>query len=126
MGVLFVESSKEFVGIAEGIKSRELSLSSSLERLRSTLSSLRSERVQLEHQIMSLQAEIAAAENEDEPDEGLIAALELQLEQAYTDLGNTEQEIVETESEVDPNGIESHEPAQLWAVRTDSKRRRQG
>lgn len=99
-------SSKEFVGIAEGIKSRELSLSSSLERLRSTLSSLRSERVQLEHQIMSLQAEIAAAENEDEPDEGLIAALELQLEQAYTDLGNTEQEIVETESEVEETSIE--------------------
>lgn len=96
--------SKEFVGKAEGIKSHELSVKSLIESLKGTLSKLGNQKRSIESRISSLYAELAAAENDTdedgEPDYGLIASIENQIDQANDELDDTEQEISETSGEL--------------------------
>lgn len=97
--------SKEFVGKAEGIKSHELSVKSLMESLKGTLSKLGNQKSSIESRISSLYAELAAAENDTdedgEPDYGLIASIENQIDQANDELDDTEQEISETSGELE-------------------------
>ena len=97
--------SKEFVGKAEGIKSHELSVKSLIESLKGTLSKLGSQKSSIENRISYLYAELAAAENDTdedgEPDYGLIASIENQIDQANDELDDTEQEISDTSDELD-------------------------
>ena len=97
--------SKEFVGKAESIKSHELSVKSLMESLKGTLSKLGNQKSSIESRISSLYAELAAAENDTdedgEPDYGLIASIENQIDQANDELDDTEQEISETSGELE-------------------------
>lgn len=97
--------SKEFVGKAEGIKSHELSVKSLIESLKGTLSKLGNQKSSIESRISYLYAELAAAENDTdedgEPDYGLIASIENQIDQANDELDDTEQEISETSGELE-------------------------
>ena len=97
--------SKEFVGKAEGIKSHELSVKSLMESLKGTLSKLGNQKSSIESRISSLYAELAAAENDTdedgEPDYGLIASIENQIDQANDELDDTEREISETSGELE-------------------------
>ena len=71
--------SKEFVGIAEDIKSHELSTKGRIENLRGTISELSGIKRSLDNQISYLEAALAAAyEDTDEdgdPDYGRISAI---------------------------------------------------
>lgn len=97
--------SKEFVGKAEGIKSHELSVKSLIESLKGTLSKLGTQKSSIENRISYLYAELAAAENDTdedgEPDYGLIASIENQIDQANDELDDTEQEISDTSGELE-------------------------
>lgn len=97
--------SKEFVGKAEGIKSHELSVKSLIGSLKGTLSKLGSQKQSIENRISYLYAELAAAENDTdedgEPDYGLIASIESQIDQANDELDDTEQEISDTSGELE-------------------------
>jgi len=97
--------SKEFVGKAEGIKSHELSVKSLIESLKGTLSKLGTQKSSIENRISYLYAELAAAENDTdedgEPDYGLIASIENQIDQANDELDDTEQEISDTSDELE-------------------------
>lgn len=89
--------SVEFIGKAEGIKSHEISIKSLLERLNSTFSRLKGQKSFLQDQLSSLYAELAAAENDTdedgEPNYGLIASIENQINQTSGELETTESEI---------------------------------
>lgn len=97
--------SREFVGKAEGIKSHELSVKSLMESLKGTLSKLGTQKSSIENRISYLYAELAAAENDTdedgEPDYGLIASIENQIDQANDELDDTEQEISDTSDELE-------------------------
>ncbi len=106
--------SKEFVGIAEGIKSHELSTKGRIESLRGTISELSGAKRSLDSQISYLEAALAAAyEDTDEdgdPDYGRIAAIESQINAA-------ENELSEVEGQLDTaNGELSQSQAELESV----------
>lgn len=96
--------SVEFVGKAEGIKSHELSVKSLMEKLSGTLSSLKGQKRSLQSELSSLYAELAAAESDTdedgEPDYGLIASIENQIDQTNEELSETEGEISQTSGEL--------------------------
>lgn len=96
--------SVEFVGKAEGIKSHELSVKSLMEKLSGTLSSLKGQKRSLQSELSSLYAELAAAESDTDedgdPDYGLIALIENQIEQTNEELSDTESEILQTSGEL--------------------------
>lgn len=97
--------SKEFVSKAEGIKSHELSVKSLMEIMEGTLSGLNDRKNSLEKWISSLYSELAAAENDTDedgdPDYGLIASIENQIDQAKDELDITESEISQTSGELE-------------------------
>ena len=97
--------SRDFVGIAEGIRSHELSTKSQIENLRGRMSELSSRRSSLNSTISYLEAAIAAAyENTDEdgdPDYALIASLEAQLDDAEDELSEVHQDIDATGNELE-------------------------
>ena len=106
--------SKEFVGIAEGIKSHELSTKGRIESLRNTISELSRAKQSLDNQISYFEAALAAAyEDTDEdgyPDYGRIATIESQISSA-------ERELSEVEGELDTaNGELSQSQAELESV----------
>ena len=80
--------SRDFVGIAEGIKSHELSTKGKIEQLTGRVSELSGRKSSLNGTISYLEAAIAAAyEDTDEdgdPDYGLIASLEAERDQQRT------------------------------------------
>lgn len=96
--------SVEFVGKAEGIKSHELSVKSLMEKLSGILSSLKGQKRSLQSELSLLYAELAAAENDTdedgEPDYGLIASIENQIDQTNEELSETEGEISQTSGEL--------------------------
>lgn len=97
--------SRDFIGIAEGIRSHELSTKSQIESLKGLLAELTGRKSSLESTISYLEAAIAAAyENTDEdgdPDYGLIAALEAQKSDAENELSEVENDLDSTDSELD-------------------------
>lgn len=86
--------SRDFVGIAEGIRSHELSTKSQIENLKGRMSELSGRRSSLNSTISYLEAAIAAAyEDTDEdgdPDYGLIASLEAQKSSTENELSGVE------------------------------------
>lgn len=97
--------SRDFVGIAEGIKSHELSTKDKIEQLKGHISELSSRKSSLGGTISYLEAAIAAAyEDTDEdgdPDYGLIALLEMEKESAENELVGVEQELDSTSGELE-------------------------
>lgn len=102
--------SKEFVGIAEGIKSHELSTKGRIESLRGAISELSRAKRSLDNQISYLEAALAAAyEDTDEdgyPDYGRIAAIESQISSAERDLSEVEGELDTANSELSQSQAE--------------------
>lgn len=89
--------SKEFVGIAEGIKSHELSTKGKIESLKGMISELSGAKRSLQSQISYLEAALAAAyedtDEDDEPDYGRIVAIEAQINEAQNDLSEVEYQL---------------------------------
>lgn len=97
--------SRDFVGIAEGIRSHELSTKGQIENLKGRMSELSGRRNSLDSTISYLEAAIAAAyEDTDEdgdPDYGLIASLEAQKSSAENELSGVEQDLDTTGNELE-------------------------
>lgn len=97
--------SRDFVGIAEGIRSHELSTKSQIENLKGRMSELSGRRSSLNSTISYLEAAIAAAyEDTDEdgdPDYGLIASLEAQKSSAENELSGVENDLDSTGNELE-------------------------
>lgn len=97
--------SRDFVGIAEGIRNHELSTKSQIENLKGHMSELSGRRSSLNSIISYLEAAIAAAyEDTDEdgdPDYGLIASLEAEKSSAENELLGVEQDLDSTGSELE-------------------------
>lgn len=100
-----VMRSKEFVGRAEGIKSHEFSIKSLIENIQGTLSRLNRKKDSLESSLSSLYAELAAAENdyddEDGLDYGLIASIENQIGQTTDEIEAIEEDISQSSGELE-------------------------
>lgn len=96
--------SRDFVGVAEGIKSHELSTKGKIEQLKGRISELSGRKSSLNGTISYLEAAIAAAyEDTDEdgdPDYGLIASLEAEKGSAENELSGVEQDIDSTGGEL--------------------------
>ena len=96
---------RDFVGIAEGIRSHELSTKSQIENLKGHMSELSDRKSSLNSTISYLEAAIAAAyEDTDEdgdPDYGLIASLEAEKNSAENELSGVEQDLDSTGSELE-------------------------
>ena len=75
--------SRDFVGVAEGIKSHEISTKGRIEQLKGRISELSSQKSSLNGRISYLESAIAAAyedtDEDGEPDYALIASLESQM-----------------------------------------------
>ena len=97
--------SRDFVGIAEGIRSHELSTKSQIENLKGRMSELSGRRSSLNSTISYLEAAIAAAyEDTDEdgyPDYSLIASLEAQKNSAENELYGVENDLDSTGNELE-------------------------
>lgn len=94
--------SKEFIGKAEKIKSHELSVKSLIESIKGTLSNLNGKKNFLERERSSLYAELVAAENDyDGPDYGLIASIERQIDQTNDEIEITEGDILKITGELE-------------------------
>src|SRR5699024_674772 len=97
--------SRDFVGIAEGIRSHELSTKSQIENLKGHMYELSGRRSSLNSTISYLEAAIAAAyEDTDEdgdPDYRLIASLEAEKSSAENELSEVEQDLDSTSSELE-------------------------
>ena len=97
--------SRDFVGIAEGIKSHELSTKGKIEQLKGRISELSGRKSSLNGTISYLEAAIAAAyEDTDEdgdPDYGLIASLEAEKGSAENELSGVEQDLDSTGGELE-------------------------
>ena len=97
--------SRDFVGIAEGIRSHELSAKGQIENLKGRMSELSGRRSSLSSTISYLEAAIAAAyEDTDEdgdPDYGLIASLEAEKSSAENELSGVENDLDSTGNELD-------------------------
>ena len=96
--------SREFVGIAEGIKSHELSAKGKIENLKGTILKLSEVKSSLNDQISSLEAALAAAyEDTDEdgnPDYSRISAIEARISSAKNQLYAVKKQIDETNNEL--------------------------
>lgn len=105
--------SRDFVGIAEEIKSHELSTKGKIEQLNGRISELSGRKSSLNGTISYLEAAIAAAyEDTDEdgdPDYGLIASLEAEKGSAENELSGVEQDLDSTGGELEQseNELES-------------------
>lgn len=97
--------SRDFVGIAEGIRSHELSTKGQIESLKGQITELFDKKSSLDSTISYLEAAIAAAyEDTDEdgdPDYGLIASLEAQKSSAENELSSVEQNLDSTGNELE-------------------------
>lgn len=97
--------SRDFVSIAEGIRSQELSAKQVIEVLSSRSVELVSMEGILGNKISYLEAAIAAAyedtDEDGEPDYSRISALEAQLNEAESELGEVEAERVKTDNELE-------------------------
>lgn len=97
--------SRDFVGIAEEIKSHELSAKGKIEQLRGHISELSGRKSSLNGTISYLEAAIAAAyedtDEDGEPDYGLIASLEAEKNSAENELSGVEQDLDSTDSELE-------------------------
>lgn len=97
--------SRDFVGIAEGIRSHELSTKSQIENLKGRMSELSGRRSSLNSTISYLEAAIAAAyEDTDEdgdPDYGLIASLEAEKSSAENELSGVENDLDSTGNDLE-------------------------
>lgn len=97
--------SRDFVGIAEGIRCHELSTKSLIENLKGRVSELSIRRNSLNDTISYLEAAIAAAyEDTDEdgdPDYELIASLESEKSSAECELSGVEQDLDSTGNELE-------------------------
>ena len=125
--------SKEFVGKAEGIRSHELSLKSSIEDTRRTISGLNEKKYLLDNELSSLLSELESAENDyDEehgPDMFLIASInnrisEIQYEKKITEekidsaneiLGKAEDEYEKVEEEKKQTIFEIRQRARIYS-----------
>lgn len=123
--------SKEFVGIAEGIKSHELSTKGRIESLRGTISELSGAKRSLESQISYLEAALAAAyEDTDEdgdPDYGRISAIEAQISQAEGQLSEVEGELDDahgelTKSEAELDGVMEEKARTLFEIQERARK----
>lgn len=96
---------RDFVGIAEGIKGHELSTKGKIEQLKNHISELTGRKNSLNGAISYLEAAIAAAyENTDDegyPDYNLIASLESQMASTEGELLEVEQDIDNTSGELE-------------------------
>lgn len=106
--------SRDFVGVAEGIKSHEISTKGRIEQLKGRMSELSGQKSSLNGRISYLESAIAAAyEDTDEdgdPDYALIASLESQMSSAETELSQVEQDLDTTGSEL------AHSESELQGV----------
>lgn len=97
--------SRDFIGIAEGIQSHELSTKGQIENLKGRISELSARRSSLSSTISYLEAAIAAAyedtDEDDYPDYGLIASLETQKSSAENELSGVEQDLDSTSGELE-------------------------
>lgn len=102
--------SRDFVGIAEGIKSHELSTKGKIEQTKGHISQLSGKKSSLESTISYLDAAIAAAyedtDDEGEPDYSRIAALEAQRGNAEGELSGVEQELQSANGELQQSEAE--------------------
>lgn len=123
--------SKGFVGIAEGIKSHELSTKGRIESLRGTISELSGAKRSLESQISYLEAALAAAyEDTDEdgdPDYGRISAIEAQISQAEGQLSEVEGELDDahgelTKSEAELDGVMEEKARTLFEIQERARK----
>lgn len=123
--------SKEFVGIAEGIKSHELSTKGRIESLRGTISELSGAKRSLESQISYLEAALAAAyEDTDEdgdPDYGRISAIEAQISQTEGQLSEVEGELDDahgelTKSEAELDGVMEEKARTLFEIQERARK----
>lgn len=123
--------SKEFVGIAEDIKSHELSTKGRIESLRGAISELSGAKRSLESQISYLEAALAAAyEDTDEdgyPDYGRIAAIEAQISQAEGQLSEVEGELDDahgelTKSEAELDGVMEEKARTLFEIQERARK----
>lgn len=98
-------NSRKFVGKAEGIKSHELSLKSSIENLEEKFSRLDLRKDFIEKKLISMYAQLSAAQNntngDGEHNYGLIASIENQIDQEEKSLDSIELEIDKTSEELD-------------------------
>lgn len=107
--------SRDFVGIAEGIRGHELSTKSQIENLKGKISELSGRKNSLDSTISYLEAAIAAAyEDTDEdgdPDYGLIASLEAEKSSAENELSGVEHDLDSNGNELEnkQNELESVE-----------------
>lgn len=96
--------SRDFVGVAEGIKSHEISTKGRIEQLKGRMSELSGQKSSLNGRISYLESAIAAAyEDTDEdgdPDYALIASLESQMASAENELSQVEQDLDTTGGEL--------------------------
>lgn len=96
--------SREFVGIAEGIKSHELSTKGKIESLKGVIFELSGRKSSLDSRISCLEAALSAAyEDTDEdgnPNYGRIAALEGQIGIAESELSAVETQLDSTQGEL--------------------------
>ena len=106
--------SRDFVGVAEGIKSHEISTKGRIEQLKGRISELSSQKSSLNGTISYLESAIAAAyEDTDEdgdPDYALIASLESQKASAENELSGVEQDLDTTGGEL------AHSESELQGV----------
>lgn len=123
--------SKEFVGIAEGIKSHELSTKGRIESLRGTISELSGAKRSLESQISYLEAALAAAyEDTDEdgdPDYGRISAIEAQISQTEGQLSEVEGNLDDahdelTKSEAELDGVIEEKARTLFEIQERARK----
>lgn len=106
--------SRDFVGVAEGIKSHEISTKGRIEQLKGRISELSSQKSSLNGAISYLESAIAAAyEDTDEdgdPDYALIASLESQKASVENELSGVEQDLDTTGGEL------AHSESELQGV----------
>lgn len=97
--------SRDFVGIAEGIHSNELSAKSQIENLKAHMFELSGRRSSLNSAISYLEAAIAAAyeytDEDGDPDYGLIASLEAEKSSAENELSGVQQDLDSTGRELE-------------------------
>lgn len=104
--------SRDFVGIAEGIKSHELSTKGKIEQLKEYISELSDRKRSLNETISYLEAAIAAAyevtdsDGYPDPDYGLIASLESEKGSAENELSHVEQDLDDTGDELEQSESE--------------------
>lgn len=113
--------SRDFVGIAEGIKTHELSTKGKIESLKNTLSELNGRKNYIESNIASLEAALAAAyedtDEDGEPDYSLISSIESQLRSAENELSGVTEEISDNNGELAQTQME-YESVQEEKART--------